>query len=151
MSKSILKYKHISPDLLPTGESLKMTTQRVLPYFKEQIVPHLKAGSNVMISAHGNSLRAILKTLFDVPDKDIPGFEFPTGNPLLIDMKHGTLDITAAKIRVPNHPLKTHGDYMRRALELGAQQSGLTPPPRRNRCAPSRRPRRPRRNRLCHA
>ena len=74
-----------------------MTTERVLPYFKEQIVPHLKAGSNVIISAHGNSLRAILKSIFDVPDKDIPGFEFPTGNPLLIDMKHGTLDITAAR------------------------------------------------------
>jgi len=42
-------------------------------------------------------LRAILKSIFDVPDKDIPGFEFPTGNPLLIDMKHGTLDITAAR------------------------------------------------------
>ena len=91
------KYKHIAPDLLPTGESLKMTTERVLPYFKDQIVPHLKAGSNVIISAHGNSLRAIMKFLFDVPDKKIPGFEFPTGNPLLIDMKHGTLDIEAAR------------------------------------------------------
>ncbi len=91
------KYKHIAPDLLPTGESLKMTTERVLPYFKDQIVPHLKAGSNVIISAHGNSLRAILKEIFDIADKDIPGFEFPTGNPLLIDMKHGTLDITAAR------------------------------------------------------
>lgn len=91
------KYKNIHPDDLPTGESLKMTTERVLPYFKGQIVPHLIAGSNVMISAHGNSLRAILKSLFDVPDKDIPGFEFPTGNPLLIDMKHGTLEITSAR------------------------------------------------------
>jgi len=91
------KYAHIAPDLLPTGESLKMTTERVLPYFKEQVVPHLKAGSNVMISAHGNSLRAILKFLFNIPDKDIPGFEFPTGNPLLIEMKHGTLDITSAR------------------------------------------------------
>ena len=91
------KYKHISPELLPTGESLKMTCERVLPYFNDQIVPHLKAGSNVIISAHGNSLRGILKTLFDVPDKDIPGFEFPTGNPLLIDMKPGTLEITSAR------------------------------------------------------
>jgi 2,3-bisphosphoglycerate-dependent phosphoglycerate mutase len=74
-----------------------MTTERVLPYFNQQIVPHLKAGSNVIISAHGNSLRAILKSIFDIPDADIPGFEFPTGNPLLIDMKHGTLDITSAR------------------------------------------------------
>ena len=91
------KYKHIAPDLLPTGESLKMTCERVLPYFNQQVVPHLKAGSNVIISAHGNSLRGILKSIFDVPDADIPGFEFPTGNPLLIDMKPGTLDITGAR------------------------------------------------------
>jgi len=91
------KYKHIHPDDLPTGESLKMTTERVLPYFNDQIALHLKAGSHVIISAHGNSLRAILKSLFNVPDKDIPGFEFPTGNPLLIEMKPNSMDITAAR------------------------------------------------------
>lgn len=91
------KYKGISNDLLPTGESLKMTCERVLPYFNDQIVPHLKAGSNVIISAHGNSLRGILKSIFDVPDADIPGFEFPTGNPLLIEMEPGTLNITSAR------------------------------------------------------
>lgn len=91
------KYKHIDPALLPTGESLKMTCERVLPYFNDQIVPVLKAGSNVMISAHGNSLRAIMKQLFNVPDDKIPGFEFPTGNPLLIEMKPGTLNITSAR------------------------------------------------------
>ena len=57
------KYKHIHPDDLPTGESLKMTVARVLPYFNSQVVPALKMGSNVIISAHGNSLRAILKEL----------------------------------------------------------------------------------------
>ncbi|WP_427452432.1 2,3-diphosphoglycerate-dependent phosphoglycerate mutase [Litorimonas sp. WD9-15] len=91
------KYAHIDPSVLPTGESLKMTCARVVPYFNDQIVPHLKAGSNVIISAHGNSLRGILKTIFNVSDDDIPGFEFPTGNPLLIDMKPGTLEITAAR------------------------------------------------------
>jgi len=45
----------------------------------------------------GNSLRGILKEIFDVPDADIPGFEFPTGNPLLIEMEHGTLNITSAR------------------------------------------------------
>ena len=91
------KYKHILPELLPTGESLKMTTERVLPYFKGQIVPLLIAGSHIIISAHGNSLRGILKEIFDVADDDIPGFEFPTGNPLLIEMKTGTMDITSAR------------------------------------------------------
>jgi len=66
------KYKQIDPAELPTGESLKITCERVLPYFKDQIVPFIRANNNVIISAHGNSLRAILKELFDVADKDIP-------------------------------------------------------------------------------
>lgn len=91
------RYAGIDPALLPTGESLKITTERVLPYFENQIVPHIKAGNNLIISAHGNSLRALMKSLFDVADADIPGFEFPTGNPLLIDLETGTLDITSAQ------------------------------------------------------
>lgn len=90
------KYAHIDPSVLPMGESLEMTTERVLPYFNDQIVPFLKAGSNVIISAHGNSLRAILKKLFDVPNDKIPGFEFPTGNPLLIEMDDA-MKITSAE------------------------------------------------------
>jgi 2,3-bisphosphoglycerate-dependent phosphoglycerate mutase len=80
------KYAGIDPAVLPGGESLKMTTERVLPYFNGQIRLFLNAGSNVIISAHGNSLRALMKDLFDVADEDIPGFEFPTGNPLLLDL-----------------------------------------------------------------
>jgi len=91
------KYKHLHPDDLPTGESLKITCERVLPYFKDQIVPFIKANNNLIISAHGNSLRAVLKELFDVADKDIPGFEFPTGNPLLIEFEDGTLNIKSAR------------------------------------------------------
>lgn len=91
------KYAGFDPALLPGGESLKLTTERVLPYFEAQIVPHIKAGNNLIISAHGNSLRALMKYLFKVPNKDIPGYEFPTGNPLLIDLEDGTLDITSAR------------------------------------------------------
>lgn len=91
------KYAAIDPALLPTGESLKITTERVLPYFEDQILPFLRASANMVISAHGNSLRALLKRLFDVADEDIPGFEFPTGNPLLIDLEDGTLNITDAR------------------------------------------------------
>ena len=91
------KYKQIDPAELPTGESLKITCERVLPYFKSQIVPFIRANNNVIISAHGNSLRAIMKELFDVADEDIPGFEFPTGNPLLIEFEEGTLNIKSAK------------------------------------------------------
>ncbi len=80
------KYAAYDPAVLPGGESLKMTTERVLPYFNGQIRPFLSAGSNILISAHGNSLRALMKELFDVADADIPGFEFPTGNPLLLEL-----------------------------------------------------------------
>lgn len=91
------KYAGIAVDELPTGESLKITTERVLPYFESQIMPFVRAGSNIIISAHGNSLRALMKQIFNVSDKDIPGFEFPTGNPLLIELETGTLNVKSAK------------------------------------------------------
>lgn len=91
------RYKDIDPKLLPVGESLKLTLERVLPYFDAQIAPKIKAGQNLIIAAHGNSLRALVKSLFNVADADIPGYEIPTGNPLLIDLKDGTLEVTAAR------------------------------------------------------
>ena len=91
------RYAHIDPKELPTGESLKLTLDRVLPYFDAQIAPKIKAGQNLIIAAHGNSLRALVKSLFNVADDDIPGIEIPTGNPLLIDIKEGSLDVTAAR------------------------------------------------------
>ena len=71
---------------VPTTESLKTTLDRVLPYWTEEIAPHLARGDTVLVGAHGNSLRAILKHLFAVADDDIVGVEFPTGNPLLIEL-----------------------------------------------------------------
>ena len=91
------KYAGIAPEELPTGESLKITTERVLPYFEDQIMPFVRAGSNIIISAHGNSLRALMKQIFNVSDKDILGFEFPTGNPLLIELATGTLNVKSAE------------------------------------------------------
>lgn len=91
------KYAHIDPTELPRAESLKLTCARVLPYFEGQIMPFLRAGSNLVISAHGNSLRALMKTLFKVSNKDIPGYEFPTGNPLLITLDPETLAVTEAR------------------------------------------------------
>lgn len=92
-----LKYSNMDAKLLPGGESLKLTTERVLPYFEAEVVPHIMEGSNVIISAHGNSLRSLMKFLFKVPDSDIPGYEFPTGNPLLIELETGTLNIQSAR------------------------------------------------------
>src|SRR5690606_33509037 len=71
---------------IPDTESLKTTLERVLPYWNEAIAPRLAAGEDVLIAAHGNSLRAIVKHLFAVPDDRIVQVEIPTGNPLLIDL-----------------------------------------------------------------
>ena len=71
---------------IPDTESLKTTLDRVLPYWDAAIAPRLRAGDDVLIAAHGNSLRAIVKHLFAVPDDRIVGVEIPTGNPLEIDL-----------------------------------------------------------------
>lgn len=71
---------------IPDTESLKTTLDRVLPYWNDTIAPRLKAGEDVLIVAHGNSLRAIVKLLFQVPDDQIVEVEIPTGNPLEIDL-----------------------------------------------------------------
>jgi 2,3-bisphosphoglycerate-dependent phosphoglycerate mutase len=71
---------------IPRTESLKTTLARVLPYWETEIAPKLRAGENVLIAAHGNSLRAIVKHLFAVSDAEITEVEIPTGNPLLIDL-----------------------------------------------------------------
>jgi 2,3-bisphosphoglycerate-dependent phosphoglycerate mutase len=71
---------------IPDTESLKTTLDRVQPYWDAEIAPRLKAGEDVLIAAHGNSLRAIVKLLFSVPDDQIVGVEIPTGNPLEIEL-----------------------------------------------------------------
>lgn len=71
---------------IPAAESLKDTINRVLPYWQDIIVPELAAGKNVLISAHGNSLRALVKHLSAISDDDITGLEIPTGQPIVYDM-----------------------------------------------------------------
>jgi 2,3-bisphosphoglycerate-dependent phosphoglycerate mutase len=68
---------------VPRTESLKDTIARVLPYWDARIAPALKAGQRVLISAHGNSLRALVKHLSDIPDQEITGLEIPTGQPIV--------------------------------------------------------------------
>jgi 2,3-bisphosphoglycerate-dependent phosphoglycerate mutase len=69
---------------VPATESLKTTLDRVEPYWRERIAPALGRNETVLVAAHGNSLRAIVKLLFNVSDADITGVEIPTGNPLVI-------------------------------------------------------------------
>ena len=81
---------------LPSTESLKTTLVRVQPYWDAEIVPCLKAGETLLVAAHGNSLRAIVKLLFGVSNIDIVGVEIPTGNPLVIELD-AALKPTAAR------------------------------------------------------
>ena len=71
---------------IPRAESLKDTIERVLPYWNERIAPALKDGQRVLISAHGNSLRALVKHLSGIPDDEITGLEIPTGQPIVYDL-----------------------------------------------------------------
>jgi 2,3-bisphosphoglycerate-dependent phosphoglycerate mutase len=81
---------------VPATESLKTTLERVLPYWNDAIAADLRAGLNLVIAAHGNSLRAIVKHLFGVSDGAIVDVEMPTGNPLLIEL-NGALQPVAAR------------------------------------------------------
>jgi 2,3-bisphosphoglycerate-dependent phosphoglycerate mutase len=74
---------------VPRTESLKDTIQRVLPYWEQRIAPALKAGERVLISAHGNSLRALVKHLSKIPDEEITSLEIPTGQPIVYELDEG--------------------------------------------------------------
>jgi len=71
---------------VPATESLKDTIARVLPYWEERIAPALKDGQRVLISAHGNSLRALVKHLSNIPDDEITSLEIPTGQPIVYEL-----------------------------------------------------------------
>ena len=71
---------------VPATESLKDTIERVLPYWDEAIAPALKSGQRVLVSAHGNSIRALVKHLSGLGDEEIVGVEIPTGQPLVYDL-----------------------------------------------------------------
>ena len=71
---------------VPASESLKDTIARVLPYYEAEIAPALRGGETVIVSAHGNSLRALVKHLSGISDAEISGLEIPTGQPLIYDL-----------------------------------------------------------------
>jgi len=80
------RYQDLSPEDLPSTESLKDTVARFLPYWESTIVPELQRGRKVLIAAHGNSLRALVKHLDGISDQDIVGLNIPTGFPLVYDL-----------------------------------------------------------------
>ena len=81
------RYSGVSPDDLPLTESLHDTVARILPYWHETIVPAIKSGKRVLIAAHGNSLRALMKYLDNIPEEDIVGITIPTGVPLVYELE----------------------------------------------------------------
>ena len=83
-------YNNIPRDKIPDTESLKNTYDRVVKYFESNVLPMLKKNNNVLISAHGNSLRSLCKFLFKIDDVKISKLEIPTGNPLVINFNEKT-------------------------------------------------------------
>jgi 2,3-bisphosphoglycerate-dependent phosphoglycerate mutase len=79
------RYGAVAPSALPGTESLKTTLDRVRPYWEDRILPELRLGKNVLVAAHGNSLRALVKMLEDVSDADITELNIPTGAPRIYE------------------------------------------------------------------
>lgn len=95
-----LRYRELPPEAIPLTECLKDVIVRMMPYWQDNIVPQLKVGKQVLVVAHGNSLRALVKHLDQISDKDIANLNIPTGIPL-----HYELDNNFK-------PIKTGGTYL---------------------------------------
>ena len=76
----------------PEGESLEMTAERTIPYFTEEIIPDLESGKNVLVSAHGNSLRSIVMHIEEISPEDIVSLEIPTGEPMYYNYESGDIN-----------------------------------------------------------
>lgn len=94
------RYADLPPELLPRTECLKDVVQRMLPYWYDAIVPDLRAGRTVLVVAHGNSLRALVKHLDQMSDEAVVGLNIPTGIPLVYELDEAM------------RPLKTGGEYL---------------------------------------
>ncbi|HOK99664.1 MAG TPA: 2,3-diphosphoglycerate-dependent phosphoglycerate mutase [Bacteroidales bacterium] len=109
-----VRYKDVDPKLLPATESLKDTVARVVPFWESTIAPEIKKGKKIIIAAHGNSLRALVKYLDNISDKDILELNIPTGIPLVYELDANL------------HPIKHYylGDQeaIRKAMESVANQ-----------------------------
>jgi len=80
------RYADLAEKDIPTTECLKDTVERFLPYWKDTIAPMIKTGKRVIIAAHGNSLRALVKYLDNISDEEIPELNIPTGVPLIYEL-----------------------------------------------------------------
>ncbi len=110
------RYAGLAPDLLPATECLKDVVGRMLPYWYDQIVPDLRDGKRVLVAAHGNSLRALVKHLDGVSDEDIPMLNIPTGIPLVYELDADLARINSGYLGDP--------EAAARAAEAVAKQAG---------------------------
>lgn len=108
------RYADLSDDEVPLTECLKDTVARVLPYWEERIVPQIRTGKQVIIAAHGNSLRALVKHLDGISDEEIVSLNIPTGVPLIYELND---DMTPA-----GHRYLGDQDEVRAAMEAVANQ-----------------------------
>jgi 2,3-bisphosphoglycerate-dependent phosphoglycerate mutase len=108
------RYAGLAPSEIPSCESLKDTVARFLPYWHETVVPSLKAGKRVLIAAHGNSLRALVKYLDGVSEAEIVGLNIPTGVPLVYELDD--------ELRAVRHRYLGDPEAVRRAAEAVAKQ-----------------------------
>jgi 2,3-bisphosphoglycerate-dependent phosphoglycerate mutase len=111
-----LRYADVDPASLPVGESLKDTLARVLPFWKSRIVPELSAGKNVLIVAHGNSLRALVKMLDGMSESEIVEFNIPTGIPIVYDLDEHIRPLSRRFLADPS-ALATAQEAVRRQTE----------------------------------
>jgi 2,3-bisphosphoglycerate-dependent phosphoglycerate mutase len=109
------RYQKMDQAVLPSTESLKTTLERVLPYWHDAVAPQLRHGLTVLITAHGNSLRALYKYLNNVPDDQIVEVNIPTGIPLLFEL-HDDL-------RVKSHRYLGDPEAAKKAAEAVANQA----------------------------
>ncbi len=113
------RYRDLKPSELPLTECLKDTVVRTLPYWHEVVAPAVRAGQRVIIAAHGNSLRGLVKYLDNVPDQEIVELNIPTGIPLVYELDD--------HLRPIRHDYLGDPEAVRRAAEAVAQQAKAKP------------------------
>ena len=92
------RYASLDPSDLPATESLKTTLDRVVPYWEQAIAPELRAGRDVLIAAHGNSLRARVKRREDISEQDIVELNIPTGSPRAYELDSDLKPLSVASL-----------------------------------------------------
>lgn len=98
--EQFMKWRRSWNEPIPDGETLKDVHARAIPYYESHILSDLKAGRNVIVAAHGNTLRALVKHIEDVAEENIPGLEIGTGEVYLYQIDEATGQVTAKEIKI---------------------------------------------------